>query len=179
MCVLIACSVAASITLGIVSVFTPPTTRILALTKNSGQPAVSNFIIYTCVFLWEAVRVLFSSLSCVECSDALAWQCMLHVFSPSESFSTTIEEVTDNASSFIARESYLQPQTLNETKVSEITFAPVTQKVQVDLALHPSSDTSSGHQETLEMQEGTWSHSSLSRASSTYQMNKFKSVPLG
>jgi hypothetical protein len=50
--------------------------------------AVSKFIICTCVFLWDAVRVFLSSLNYMECSDAtLAWQ---HVFSPSGSFLVVI-----------------------------------------------------------------------------------------
>lgn len=50
---------------------------------------------------------------------------------------------------FIARESYLQPQTVHETEVSEITFAPFAQVIHVGL-----SDNNSEHQETLVMQGG-------------------------
>jgi len=67
---------------------------------------------------------------------------------------------------FIAKESYLQPQVVNETAISGIAFAPFAQEVHVDLALHPSSDTSSGYQGKLVMQEGTGFNSLLSRASS-------------
>jgi len=95
---------------------------------------------------------------------------MLHVFSLSGLFSApVIEEATDNSSSFIAKESYLQPQVVNETAISEIAFAPFAQEVHVDLALHSSSsDTSSGYQETSVMQEGTGFDCLLSRASSKY-----------
>ncbi|KAG1895452.1 uncharacterized protein F5891DRAFT_1175636 [Suillus fuscotomentosus] len=53
---------------------------------------------------------------------------------------------------FIARESYLQPQTSHEPEVSEISFGPFTQVIHVGLP-----DNNSGQQETLAMQEGTHS----------------------
>ncbi|KAG1895449.1 uncharacterized protein F5891DRAFT_667187 [Suillus fuscotomentosus] len=51
---------------------------------------------------------------------------------------------------FIARESYLQPQTVHELEISEISFGPFTQVTHVGLP-----DNNSGKQETLVMQEGT------------------------
>ncbi|KAG1814501.1 hypothetical protein EV424DRAFT_1137207 [Suillus variegatus] len=51
---------------------------------------------------------------------------------------------------FIARESYLQPQTVHEPEISEISFGPFTQVTHVGLP-----DNNSGKQETLVMQEGT------------------------
>ncbi|KAG1814499.1 hypothetical protein EV424DRAFT_1414142 [Suillus variegatus] len=53
---------------------------------------------------------------------------------------------------FIARESYLQPQTVHEHEISEISFGPFTQVIHVDLPDH-----NSGQQETLAMHEGTHS----------------------
>ncbi|KAG2053344.1 hypothetical protein BDR06DRAFT_956667 [Suillus hirtellus] len=53
---------------------------------------------------------------------------------------------------FIARESYLQPQTVHERENSEISFGPFTQVIHVGLP-----DNNSGQQETLAMQEGTHS----------------------
>jgi hypothetical protein len=57
---------------------------------------------------------------------------------------------------FIARESYLQPQTVHRTDISEISFARFTQ------VIHENSlDNHSGHQETLVMQGGKNSSKSL------------------
>ncbi|KAG1786970.1 uncharacterized protein HD556DRAFT_1411345 [Suillus plorans] len=55
---------------------------------------------------------------------------------------------------FIARESYLQPQTVHEPEISEISlsFGPFTQVIHVGLP-----DNNSGQQETFAMQEGTHS----------------------
>ncbi|KAG0691737.1 hypothetical protein DFH29DRAFT_41280 [Suillus ampliporus] len=64
---------------------------------------------------------------------------------------------------FIARESYLQPQTFHESDIS-ICFARFTQDVHVDL--HSASDTRSGHRETSLMEGGRGSGSLLSKASS-------------
>ncbi|KAG2112985.1 uncharacterized protein F5147DRAFT_682171 [Suillus discolor] len=50
----------------------------------------------------------------------------------------------------IARESYLQPQTVHETEISEISFARVTQVIHVGLP-----DNKSGLQKISVMQEGT------------------------
>ncbi|OAX41493.1 hypothetical protein K503DRAFT_767633 [Rhizopogon vinicolor AM-OR11-026] len=68
----------------------------------------------------------------------------------------------------IAQESYLQPQVVNETGVTKITFAPFTPEIHVDLDFRSPSDTSSGHQETLVMQGDTVSNSLRSTASSKY-----------
>ncbi|KAG1743467.1 hypothetical protein EDB19DRAFT_1698719 [Suillus lakei] len=96
---------------------------------------------------------LITSLKYIEYADVLAlWQYMLHVFSPSELFSTAIKEATDSSLSFIARESYLQPQTIHdEIEISEISFSRFTQYIHEGLDL---PDTTSGHQETLVMQGG-------------------------
>jgi len=67
-----------------------------------------------------------------------------------------MEEVTDILFSFIARESYLQPQTVHPTDISEISFARFTQVIHEN-----SPDNHSGHQETLVMQGGTNSSKSL------------------
>ncbi|KAG1811211.1 uncharacterized protein BJ212DRAFT_1589452 [Suillus subaureus] len=62
---------------------------------------------------------------------------------------------------FIARESYLQPQTVHQTENSEISFARFTQAIHVGLP-----DNHTGHQETLVMQGGTNSSKDSSKASS-------------
>jgi hypothetical protein len=59
-----------------------------------------------------------------------------------------MEESTDLLFSFIARGSYLQPQTVHQTEISEISFARFTQAIHEDLP-----DNHSGHQETLVMQQ--------------------------
>ncbi|OJA08480.1 hypothetical protein AZE42_02849 [Rhizopogon vesiculosus] len=69
---------------------------------------------------------------------------------------------------FIARESYLQPQIVNETGITKITFAPFTPEIHVDLDFRSPSDTSPGHQETLVMQGDTVSNSLRSTVSSKY-----------
>ncbi|KAG1739917.1 uncharacterized protein EDB91DRAFT_1134474 [Suillus paluster] len=66
---------------------------------------------------------------------------------------------------FIARESYLQPQTDHEPEISKISFARFKQEVRVDLDLHSSSDMTSGHQKTLVIGRGG-SDSILSKVSS-------------
>ncbi|KAG1841003.1 hypothetical protein DFJ58DRAFT_809198 [Suillus subalutaceus] len=62
---------------------------------------------------------------------------------------------------FIARESYLQPQTTHQTGISEISFTSFAQVIHVGL-----SDNHSGHQETLVMQGKTDSSKDSSKASS-------------
>ncbi|KAG2149043.1 uncharacterized protein EDB93DRAFT_355928 [Suillus bovinus] len=64
---------------------------------------------------------------------------------------------------FIARDSYLQPQTVHESDISTISSARFTKNVHVDLNLKSSSDTKSGHQETLEMEEGKSSDLCISK----------------
>lgn len=54
----------------------------------------------------------------------------------------------------IARESYLQPQIVHEIEISEISSPHFTKDVHVDSKLNSSSDTGSGHQGTLAMEEG-------------------------
>lgn len=54
---------------------------------------------------------------------------------------------------FIARESYLKPQTVREIDISKISSVQFTKNIHVDLDLKSSSDTSSG-QGTLTMEEG-------------------------
>ncbi|KAG1883361.1 hypothetical protein F4604DRAFT_285856 [Suillus subluteus] len=61
----------------------------------------------------------------------------------------------------IARESYLQPQTVHQSGISEISFTRFAQVIHVDL---PGNH--SGHQETLVMQGGTDSSIDSSKASS-------------
>ncbi|KAG1883439.1 hypothetical protein F4604DRAFT_1738421 [Suillus subluteus] len=61
----------------------------------------------------------------------------------------------------IARESYLQPQTVHQSGISEISFTRFAQVIHVDL---PGNH--SGHQETLVMQGGTESSKDSSKASS-------------
>jgi len=53
----------------------------------------------------------------------------------------------------IARESYLQPQTVHEIEISNISSAHFTKDVRVDLNLNSLSDTKSGHQETLAIKD--------------------------
>ncbi|KAG2085389.1 hypothetical protein BD769DRAFT_1535741 [Suillus cothurnatus] len=53
-------------------------------------------------------------------------------------------ETTDVLFSFIARESYLQPQTNHGTEMPQISFARFTQVIHTGLP-----DNDSGHQETL------------------------------
>ncbi|KIK34283.1 hypothetical protein CY34DRAFT_813015 [Suillus luteus UH-Slu-Lm8-n1] len=55
---------------------------------------------------------------------------------------------------FIARESYLQPQTVHEFDISTISSAHFTTDIHVDLKLKSSPDTRSGHQESLTTDEG-------------------------
>ncbi|KAG2750511.1 hypothetical protein P692DRAFT_20832158 [Suillus brevipes Sb2] len=62
---------------------------------------------------------------------------------------SVIEETIDNLFSFIARESYLQPRTVHESEISEISFPCLTQVIHVGLP-----DNNSGHQETLVMKGG-------------------------
>ncbi|KAG1841005.1 hypothetical protein DFJ58DRAFT_809206 [Suillus subalutaceus] len=61
---------------------------------------------------------------------------------------------------FIARESYLQPQTVHELEISKISWAHFTK----DLSSNSSSDTKSGQQETLTMEEGRSSDSCIPKA---------------
>lgn len=65
---------------------------------------------------------------------------------------------------FIARESYLQPQTNYELEISKISSAHFTKDVRVDLNLNSSSDTKSGQQDTLIMEEGRSSDSCIPKA---------------
>lgn len=53
----------------------------------------------------------------------------------------------------IARESYLQPQTVREIDISKLSSVHFTKRIHMDLDLKSSSDTSSG-QRTLTMEEG-------------------------
>ncbi|KAG1722214.1 uncharacterized protein EDB91DRAFT_215278 [Suillus paluster] len=69
-------------------------------------------------------------------------------------------------SNFIARESYLQPQTIRETEISGISFGRFTQEVHMNLDSHSLSDTRSRQQETLVMEGGGVSDSILLQASS-------------
>lgn len=62
---------------------------------------------------------------------------------------------------FIARDSYLQPQ---EIEISDISSARFTKDVHADLNSNSSSDTRSGHRETLAMKEGRGSDSCISKA---------------
>ncbi|KAG1743468.1 hypothetical protein EDB19DRAFT_565854 [Suillus lakei] len=62
---------------------------------------------------------------------------------------------------FIARESYLQPQTVHEFDISQISSAHFTKDIHVDLNLSSSSDTTSEHQETLAMEAGKVSDSCI------------------
>ncbi|KAG1821997.1 uncharacterized protein BJ212DRAFT_934989 [Suillus subaureus] len=59
---------------------------------------------------------------------------------------------------FIARESYLQPQTVHQTENAEISFARFTQAIHVGLP-----DNHTGHQETLVIQGGADSSKASSR----------------
>lgn len=61
----------------------------------------------------------------------------------------------------IARESYLQPQTVHEIEISKISSARFTKDVHVDLNLNSLSDTKSEHQEILTMEEGRSSDSCI------------------
>lgn len=62
---------------------------------------------------------------------------------------------------FIARESYLQPQAVHQSRISEISFTRFTQVIHVGLP-----DNHSGHQQILVMQGGTDSWKNSSKASS-------------
>jgi hypothetical protein len=63
-----------------------------------------------------------------------------------------VEEDTHNSVSFIARKSYLQPQTIREVEVTKVVFARFTQEVDVDLDLCSLSGTSP--RPALEMESG-------------------------